>query len=204
MEIDVFDFDHDFSDMQLKKARVAVNQIFQVLAAICPAYKQAWPTDKELAAAKKEWAIALASDKNLNVKMVNHGLYKLRKKDLPFVPSPGEFLELCKPTPGDLGLPDARKAYEEACRNAHPISQPDWSHQVVYAAALSTGFYELSRLPSSQTYPIFEKNYEKALCDYVNGQKVTIPKAIVEDVQKKANPDIARKYISDIKEILKG
>lgn len=204
MEIEIIDDEAMYSAKQVKKAHMVVNKVFEILAVICPAYKQAWPTDRELAAAKKQWVLAIAANQELTGKLINHGLFKLRKRNLPFIPSPGEFIQLCMPTHEELSLPIPQKAFEEACRNCHPACTPNWTHETIYAAAMATGSHELSTLPSIRIFPVFERNYEIAIRNYVDGKKVRIPKALPEMVQNKPNPVIARMHLEKIRKILKG
>ena len=198
----VDDLKNHHKDADIKKYTVIVNHIFEILLSICPAYDNAWKNQEEMNNTKKQWLIALLDSNHLNLKCINRGILKLRQRNLPYIPSPGQFIELCKPTAEDLSLPSAQKAFEEACRNCHPLSEKKWTHETIYAAAMATGSYELSRLPSAKVFPLFERNYEIAMRNYVNGERVDIPKALTEVVQNKSNPAIAKLHLDKIRNIL--
>lgn len=54
-------------------------------------------------------------ESNVNsMEMIQVGLRKMRAHSKPFLPSPGEFCEACKPTSEDMGLPSPEQAYQLA------------------------------------------------------------------------------------------
>lgn len=74
-----------------------VNELFAVLQSIFPAFRHAWPTENDFERAKREWikAFKLANLTDLNV--IKIGTDKFRLTENPFVPSPGQFIAMCKP-----------------------------------------------------------------------------------------------------------
>lgn len=154
-----------------------VNALFRELQACFPAWRQAWPTDEAMATAKKTWIKGFAAAGINTLEQIRYGIEQCRLMPSDFMPSVGRFIELCKPTPEMLGLPTADKAFDEACRKAHPAMQGSkWSHQAVYHAAAESGFYNLTRLPQDAARKLFDRNYAVACRMVMDGEPLkTIP-----------------------------
>jgi hypothetical protein len=156
-----------------------VNKIFKAFAAIFPAFKQAWPTSDILAAAKEQYIKALIENNISDINHIKIGIKKARNCGSVFVLSPGQFIAWCKPTPEDYGLPGIEEAYKEACRNAHPSqTSKSWSHDAIKHAAIQTGYFELRTMPAAQTKPLFVRNYEISMRQFMDGEVSDIKKAI--------------------------
>lgn len=148
-----------------------VNYLFEKLIAISPAFKQAWPNESEFQATKKEWVLAFVESNINSIEFLKKGLAALRKSPTPFVPSPGEFIEMCYPSPEDIGAPSLESAYREATYNSHPSSGEDkkWTHDVVRHAWLATGSWILSQYTRDKSLALFKKHYEHAIFLYASG-----------------------------------
>ena len=73
-----------------------VNKLFKTFQSIFPAFKQAWPTDSEFENAKREWMKAFKLANLQDIEAIKRGVNSYRLAPTPFVPSPGQFIELCK------------------------------------------------------------------------------------------------------------
>ncbi len=73
-----------------------INELFRIIVANFPAFKQAWPTEAEYEFAKKEWIKAFNQVGLRDIEDIQRGIDKFRLLETPFVPSPGQFLALCK------------------------------------------------------------------------------------------------------------
>ena len=159
-----------------------INEIFGSIKTICTAWRETWQTQDEFNSAKREWFKAFVDARISNMEQIEAGLKKLRLSGDPFVPTVGKFIAWCTPTPDEIGLPSVWLAYKEACENAHPSkTEKDYTHDAVRHAAKLTGSFELSNLPKSQNFPIFERNYEITCRKIINGENVSevvVPKAI--------------------------
>ena len=94
-------------------AKNIINKVFDQLSVIFPAWKHAWPTDKELSAAKMEWTKAF-NENNINtLEQVKYGFVKARRSESDFLPSCGKFISWCTPTAEDLGYPSEHNALRE-------------------------------------------------------------------------------------------
>lgn len=147
----------DYDNLAIK----IINQLFQDLVAINPAFKQAWPTEKEFTQTKRQWMLAFQEAGINSFEQIKLGVQKVRQRASPFVPTPGEFIKLCKATPEDVGAPPTREAYLEACCKSYPSYGDDkhWSHPAVEMARNKVDPYRLTNLPERETYKDFERAY---------------------------------------------
>jgi len=100
-----------------------VNKLFRVFQGIFPAFRQAWPTEQEFNFAKKEWVKAFLQADMTDIAIIKLGVDKFRLMDSPFVPSPGQFIKMCK------------KETIPAChRDYIPLPQPEASREIALAA----------------------------------------------------------------------
>jgi len=152
------------------KTAEVINWLFKELRSNFPAFQYAWPTENDLRQAKKTWLKAFVPAGINSIEQLQYGLNKCYLMEKPFVPSPGEFIKWCQPTPKDLGLPDYDEAYDEACRNSNPTVTKRWTHDVVYYAWSKTGSFDLRSLPASKTRHEFEKNYKEAIKLHAEGK----------------------------------
>lgn len=144
-----------------------VNYLFERLIAINPAFRQAWPTEQEFKATKKEWVLAFIDAKINKIEQLKRGLSKVRVDPSPFIPSPGAFIAHCKLTAEDIGAPNVRDAYDQAIlhdpESRHREQVTPWSHACVkYAYEKSDPFF-LRTKPFRESFERFEENYQIAL-----------------------------------------
>ena len=85
-----------------------VNLLFERLCAIKPAYRQAWPDDKALGKAKREWVRAFMAAGITTVEQLRFGLEACRADPSDFVPGPGKFIEWCTPEPTTKSVGSSR------------------------------------------------------------------------------------------------
>jgi hypothetical protein len=101
-------------------AKNIINKVFDQLSVIFPAWKHAWPTEKELSAAKMEWTKAFNENEINTLDQIKYGFAKARKSETDFLPSCGKFISWCNPSPEDLGYPSEQRALRDCVsyRNA--------------------------------------------------------------------------------------
>ncbi len=73
-----------------------VNELFAVFRSIFPAFRQAWPTDEDFERSKREWIKAFKLSNLNSLETIKLGVDKYRLLENPFVPSPGQFIAMCK------------------------------------------------------------------------------------------------------------
>lgn len=187
---------------------LVINAVFREMQSCCPAWRQAWPDDKALAAAKKSWTKAFMAAGLRSIEQVRLGIEQLRLRSGdgrgPWVPGSGEFIALCQPTAESLGLPEVGKAYREACSNAHPAATPRWSHPGVHHAACETGFHELRNLPEEKSRRLFERAYAVTVRMLLAGEPLRkIPKALPEEVSV-STPEVGRAALASLRARVRG
>lgn len=188
-------------------ARV-INAVFRELQSCCPAWRQAWPDDASLAAAKKSWTKAFMAAGLRSIEQVRLGIEQLRLRNgngrAPWVPGSGEFIALCQPTAESLGLPEVGKAFREACRNAHPSADQRWSHPAVHHAACETGFSELRNLPEAKSRALFDRAYAVTVRMLLAGEPLReIPKALPASVSV-STPEVGRSTLAALRARVRG
>jgi hypothetical protein len=178
------------------------NQFFTDLMAVRPAWKQAFPTDEHLKAAKNQWSIALIEAK-VNQAQLNHGMRKVRQSAEDFFPSVGKFLELCKPTAADYGLPTFETAYREVSSKCGYVGFVQWSHPAVYHAITQVGIYDFGRMTQDKALSAFKNAYKLTVEAVMRGETLPqVPKAIERKPPEKARAEVANKHLSAMRALL--
>lgn len=168
-----------------------INRLFREIRNARPAWRQAWPTKEALASAKVTWVLALVEGGVRDwERQVEVGLRRLRAEPNDFVPAPGKFVEWCSPTAESLGLQPVDRAYDEACRNAHPSYRgaATWSHSVTYHAAIDVGLDVLMQVSGAETWKLFVRSYAVMVKRAMDGQALgePVPLGLGHDSQKSA------------------
>lgn len=158
------------------QAKKLVNQLFEALMAIKPAWRQMIPDDKELAVQKAYFVKGFIENGICTPEQVALGVRKARKDPSDFFPSVGKFISWCQLDPQELGLPDLEMAYHEASMNARISHRHEWSHPAVFKAGELCGWYELKTRTRKESYPLFKSAY-KSICERaVKGEQFQLPK----------------------------
>jgi hypothetical protein len=185
-------------------ARV-VNALFRELKAIFPAWKQAWPTVEDENSAKKSWVKAFVSARISQIEQIRFGIENCRKLGSNFIPSVGQFVSMCKPTPEMLGIPIHDQAYAEAIANAHPsmAGTREWSHQAVYHAAAHCGFRVLSTMPAETSRKMFDRAYDITIRMLMAGEPLrSIPLALPRPVSRRSSEKVGNEALALLRQNL--
>lgn len=167
------------------KTEKIINQVFEQMKAIRPAWKLSLPDKSAETIAKKQWTKAFIKNGILSFEQLRQGFDKARAMDDKYFPAPGTFIKWCTPQSEDFGLPKTEVAYLEACRHSHNPSRANWSHEAVYQAAKATGWFELKTLEERQALPLFTHNYEVVTRRVLAGESISdIPKALPGQTMK--------------------
>jgi hypothetical protein len=179
-----------------------VNALFKELQVIFPAWRQAWPDDVTLKAAKRSWIKAFMAQGITRIEQVRCGVENCRRLQTPFVPCVGEFVSLCQPRPEALGAPSFDAAFAEAVANAHPgmSGRRTWSHQAVYHAAVQCGFHALVRMSTDVSRRLFERNYEITLRLLLDGTPLrSIPLALPARAEGRRTPEVGQRALAALR-----
>lgn len=184
-----------------------VNRLFASLCAIKPAYRQAWPDDKALGRAKKEWVRAFMAAGISTLDQLRFGLEACRVDGGDFVPSVGRFIELCTPPPERMGLPTMDAAYQQALRNSHPasIGCERWDHPAVYHATLACTRTALMSLPADRSRAKFERVYREIQNRLLRGEVLApAPPNEQKAITRKPDPVVGRAALAGLRASLGG
>lgn len=184
-----------------------INALFRELMAIFPAWRQAWPDQEAIGAAKATWTKAFMAEGITKIEQIRFGIEQCRKLGSDFAPSVGKFIKLCQPTPEMLGIPPLEKAFREACRNAHPsmAGQANWSHQAVWHTAKECGFESLNRLETALALKLFERNYIITTRRMVDGLPLqAMPLALPARAQARRTPAVGKDALAHIRAMRAG
>lgn len=192
--------------VQLDSASVdVVNRLFSELQAIFPAWRQAWPNDKALAAAKRSWVRGFMAAGIRDLEQIRFGLQQCRAAGSDFAPSVGKFIDWCRPSPKSLGLPTVEQAYLTACRISHPAADRHDVHPAVWHAACEVGLSVLCELPEQKSRPLFERAYGITADMLLRGEPLReIPKALPEKVSIPADPEKVKAELDKMRKLLRS
>jgi hypothetical protein len=189
-------------DENRRQMAFAINELFKELRLIRSAWRQAWPDKEIYQAAKVQWMQAFLDEGIRTQGQIEFGMVRARKQISDFIPSPGQFIEWCRPTPEMLGLPPLAAAHREACRNAHPsmAGQANWSHDAVWHTAKECGFESLNRLDTTLSLKLFDRNYTIAIRRLLEGLPLQVmPRALPSRVDGRITPEVGNKALAELR-----
>lgn len=185
----------------------AINNLFGELRSIRSAWRQAWPDKETYRESKRQWYQAFLEEGICTQGQIEFGMAQVRKQPGDFIPSPGQFIEWCKPTPEMIGLPPLAAAHREACRNAHPgmAGQGQWSHDAVWHTAKECGFESLNKLDFALSLKLFERNYAITIRHLLAGKPLQkMPLAVTADSQGKVTPEVGNQALAELRALRAG
>lgn len=166
----------------VETARI-VNTLFDELRSIFPAWKQAWPNEKAENRAKRTWVKGFVRAGVATLEQLRYGIEACRLMDTDFAPSVGKFVKLCVPTAEDLGLPGDESAWREVVRHCGNPGNRRWSHEAVYLAGCSVGWFNLraSSIPEETLRKRFDHAYFQLRRRVSMGLPMEEPRQGIED-----------------------
>jgi hypothetical protein len=173
--------------------RQVIDELFETMKGIKPAWRQCWPTRREEDASKREWLPALMRNGICRIEQVQNGIRMAAASSSPFVPPVGEFVAGCF-APEGFGLPTAEQAYAQAVRNIHPaqFACARWSHPAIYHAAVAAGFASLQRLEPGLGLKRFAAKYLEQCKKLARGEALPpAPIAALPAPSSMGSPEVA-------------
>lgn len=123
------------------QVRDFINDLFRALKACYPAWRQAFSTEQEYRDARLMWTRAMAEAGIRSMDQVRKGVEAARSDTSDFMPGPGKFIQWCRPSAGDMGMPEIPQAWHEASSHSHHVIEHTWSHPGVYEAGRRCGWF---------------------------------------------------------------
>ncbi len=179
-----------------------INGVFKQLQVIFPAWQRAFPNTEALDMARKEWIKALVESEITTKQSLQFGLEAARKKDIPFFPSPGQFISWCQPTPEMFGMPTLDVALMEVARHRA-------THPAVVLAAKATK-WERQTLTAEEYKPVFERAYEQLVRRVMAGEDLNaeVVKALPTKDQIKHSPEFyqetGKRGLAQLRAVMRG
>ena len=151
-------------------AKNIINKVFDQLSVIFPAWKHAWPTDKELSAAKMEWTKAFNENGINTLEQIKYGFAKARKSESDFLPSCGKFISWCSPSPEDLGYPTEQQALRDCInyRNAKKMGIPNYARPWLIELCKRVDWWLVSSASNQTEHRKAEKHFKDVYLEFVN------------------------------------
>jgi hypothetical protein len=145
-----------------KEAIEFVNRVMKTILANSPAWSMSLKGSTSIDDYRQQLIKAFLENNITQMPQVELGLRRVRKEPTNFLPSVGQFISWCAPTPETLGCASVDMAYQEACNYRYSAKQ-GFSHPCVAYALAHIGSFELSSKAEKETRPVFEKLYLEAI-----------------------------------------
>ena len=142
----------------MKLEKTHVDQLFTALTGIFPAWSQAIKTSSHAMTAKREWYQAL-TDEQITPDEMTAGLRKARTTQSQWLPSCGEFIGWCRPSP----FVTKRQAWQNACDSTKLKKGP------VLEAIRRTGKFNVQSGSKDVMYLFFD-HYADVCNEILSGQ----------------------------------
>ena len=182
-----------------------VNWLFVELQAIFPAWRYSYSTGEALNNAKKSWIKAFMDAGINSINQIQLGLKKARASKSTYWPAVGVFVDWCKPSAEDFGLPSQEDAFREAIANLGIFITAKWSHPAVLEAVKNTTCYTLKNSTEKNARAEFYRNYAVMVERVRRGEKlnVAVPKAISAEPEfRPARPEFEASVLANLKKMV--
>ena len=180
----------------------AINQVFALFRLnYHNQFYAAYPDSGQLNQVKKLWLEAL---RGFPVEQVLRGARHAIETS-EYLPTLNRMLESCRESLAHFGLPDARAAFQEACRRPSPKSAQPWSHPAVYFAGRDADWFFLSSEPEPVTWPVFQAAYNHWCGRVMAGEELRIeaPAALPESSGEPSSREDALAELAKIRDSLR-
>ena len=180
----------------------AINQVFALFRLnYHNQYYAAWSDAQQLGQVKRLWLEALG---HFSSDLILMGARRAIEGS-DYLPTLNRMLASCSEALGELGLPTASAAYEEACLAPSPKADATWSHPIAYLAGRDTGWYLLANHTRNEAWPAFQVHYNQWLRKALAGETLTIPERKSIDAPREEDAmsnDQRKEALSALKEQL--
>lgn len=163
-------------------------------------FHKAFAAPASLVIAKKYW---LSSLEDYSPQQIVHAAKRVISTQ-EFLPSIAAFIRACEEGLDLFGLPSTHQAYLEACRAPSPKVDFSWSHEAVYLAGKSSGWFVLANQSEATALPLFRYHYELLCRRVLHGEELTVEHStpIPKKMSRALSPDEKRQRIAKMKEEL--
>ena len=160
--------------------RLLINQLFDDLASVKPAWKQAIPSGEQAKAAKRQWLTAFKENNINTLELVKCGMEGARSDSSDFLPSPGKFIKWCR----ERSFIPLEKAWDDFIDQVKaPKHRRNWSlvNPALFWVYQEIGSYDCHQKEEKDLKPIFKRAYERALQKHLQGFSFKGPEALIPE-----------------------
>ncbi|MFS1522741.1 replication protein P [Microbulbifer sp. 2304DJ12-6] len=174
-----------------------------------PGWRAAFPDQSAIGAAKNQWLLALMEAGISDWSVIEGGLAELRQSAGPFLPSTGDFIEMCGLRKlSQLDVPSEQEAFRQLQRFMGPReTNRDFSrlHPAVYAAYKKLDWSVMAQKSDDKQRRLFSDAWMQVCRDIKAGRE--LPKYIPQNRsigpvrtmhQRKVNPQA---YLDNLKSL---
>ncbi|WP_299942242.1 replication protein P [uncultured Microbulbifer sp.] len=151
------------------------------MAGIKPGWRAAFPDQSAIAAAKNQWLLALMEAGISDWRVIEGGLAELRQGPGAFLPSTGDFIEMCrKASLQDWNVPSESEAFSLLQRFFGPRHvKRDFTklNPAVYAAYRYMDWSVVSQMPAKEQKAAFREAWKRVRQDLTKGKRLPKPPA---------------------------
>lgn len=153
---------------------VMMTEVVPVMTLYCPDFANRFD-GQNIEDVMREYMSQIRKNE-LRVADVRKGIERLKTRKEKWTPNPTEFVELCKPSPEELGIPDLDHCMHEIreARGRWRFDKYPFAHDLVRLMNDNVG-YELYHCSAQQFRKLCEREYERLL---VLARKDSLPKNI--------------------------
>ena len=158
-----------------------VEYVFAKFYVLCRGTDALFADEKRLRAEKTQWQASFTREKYHCVDHIRKALLKLERHKYPNPPQLGEFLSWNESSPDDLGLLSKEQAFNrsaEFIRDGSMKGLSDDQNMLIGLAVKESDRYFMRNNPISKTQPVFQRNYELIVKNYLDGKIEPIPKGL--------------------------
>ena len=177
----------------------AINQVFALFRLnYHNQYYAAFPDAEQLSQIKRLWLDSLSY---YPVEQILKGA-KHAIEHSEYLPTLNRMHDCCRVSLGEMGLPDARAAYFEACNAPTPKSAQRWSHPAVYLAGRDCDWFFLGNQNERASWPVFEAHYRRYCSLALQGESLSVPapEALEKPTAKKMNTEEKLSQVQKLRE----
>ncbi len=178
-----------------------VDAVFTLFFILCRGAEELYSDKTRLNAERTQWQLAFTRAGYTRREQINKALLRLERHKFPKPPQLGEFLSWNQPSAYDLGLLAKEQAYNAAYRLMRDGDIGDMSEDqfnIIQYVINESDKHFLKNNSMDKTQPVFYRNYEIAIRDFISGKMKSIAKGIEnkndKTIELKKQEEVAQKF----------
>lgn len=165
-----------------------VEYVFAKFYLLCRGMDALYADGKRLQAEKTQWQVTFTREGYTGIEHIRKALLRLEKHRYPNPPQLGEFLAWNESTPEEQGFLTKEHAFNrsgEYLRDGYLKDLSPEQNLLIHLAVKESDRFFLRNNPVSKTQPVFCRNYEIIVRNFLDGKIQDVPKGL-EDKAREA------------------